>query len=460
MHDQEESLTGRVVRFVASTPAEAIPPEAVEAAKRALLDTAGVALAGVPEDGPRIVRELAAANGPGPASVIGTPHRAQIGDAVLATGTAAHALDYDDTTAPMHGHPSAPLLPAVLALAESRGRGGAALIDAFVIGFEVESRLGSALGVSHYRRGWHATATAGAIGVAAACARLAGLDAERTAHALGVALSLASGSRANFGSMTKPLHVGAAARSGLQAALLAERGFTASADAIGGPMGFVRLFTPDGDERPERLAALGGDWGIVDPGVNVKRYPCCYGTARAADATFALAAEHGLRPEQVERIDVRVEEGGLDPLIHSRPADGLQGKFSMEYVLAAALMDGALRLSTFTDKAVARPETRRLQERVHASEGAPPPGLGAAPRFAHVAITLAGGGLVERAVAEAAGSSSHPLGWDGLAAKYRDTAARVLDGDAVERSLEQFAALDSARSLDALLATLCPPDGA
>lgn len=460
MHDTDEGLTGRVVRFVASTPAEAIPPEAVEAAKRALLDTAGVALAGVPEDGPRIVRELAAANGPGPASVIGTARRAQIGDAVLATGTAAHALDYDDTTAPLHGHPSAPLLPAALALAEARGRGGAALIDAFVIGFEVASRLGSALGDSHYRRGWHATATAGALAAAAACARLAGLDAARTAHALGVALSLASGSRANFGSMTKPLHAGAAARSGLQAALLAERGFTATEDAIGGPMGFVRLFTPDGDERPERLDALGEDWGIVDPGVNVKRYPCCYGTARAADAAFALAREHGLRPERIERVDVRVHEGGLDALIHPRPRDGLQGKFSMEYVLAAALADGALRLSTFTDEAVARPQTRRLLERVHPSEGAPPPELGGAPAFAHVAITLAGGGRVERAVDEAAGSARHPLGWDGIAAKYRDTAARVLDGAAVERSLELFAALDSARSLDPLLAALCPPDGA
>ena len=388
--------------------------------------------------------------------MLGTDQRATIADAALATGTAAHALDYDDTTVPMHGHPSAPLLPAVFALAEDRGRSGAALLDAFVIGFEVESNLGSALGDSHYQRGWHATSTAGTLGVAAACARLAALSAEQTAHALGIALSFAAGSRANFGSMTKPLHVGNAARSGLQAVLLAERGFTAAEDSIGGPMGFLRLFTPEHDERPERLDALGEGWGIVAPGINVKRYPCCYGVARSADALFALVQEHDLQPDQIERIDVRMHKGGLDALIHPRPQDGLQGKFSVEYVLAAILVDRALRLSTFEDHAVARPETRRVLERVHTSEGAPPPQLGDAPQFAHLQVTLAGGARLERSVDEAAGSSKHPLSWDGLADKYRDTASRVLDEGAVERSLEGFSTLESARDVGGLIAALCP----
>ena len=447
--------TEGVVRFITETLAEAIPSEAIGAAKRALLDTAGVTLAGVPEDGPRIVRELAAENGSGPVSVLGTGQRAQICDAALANGTAAHALDYDDTTVPMHGHPSAPLLPAVLALAEARGRGGSAVLDAFVIGFEVESNLGSALGDSHYQHGWHATATVGTLGAAAAGARLAGLTAEQTRNALGIAISLAAGSRANFGSMTKPLHVGNAARSGLQAVLLAERGFTAAEDSIGGPMGFVRLFTPEGDERPERLATLGESWGIVEPGINVKRYPCGYAIARAADAMFALVQEHDLQPEQIARIEVRVHPSGLAALIHPRPQDGLQSKFSVEYVLAAILVDRDLRLSTFENVAVARPETRRILERVHTSEGSPPPGIAAAPQFAHVAVTLADDTRLERSVAEAAGSSKHPLSWDELAAKYRDTASRVLDGDAVERSIESFANLESAQGVSGLITELC-----
>ena len=183
------NATEGLVDFIVDTPAEAVPPEAITAAKRAVLDTIGVALAGVPEPGPRIVRELVAEHGPGPASLLGMAQRAQIGDAAWANGTAAHALDYDDTTVPMHGHPSAPLLPAVLAVAEARGLSGAALLDAFVIGFEVESTVGSALGDSHYSRGWHATATTGTLGVAAASARLAGLGPEQTANALGIALS-------------------------------------------------------------------------------------------------------------------------------------------------------------------------------------------------------------------------------------------------------------------------------
>ena len=450
------SLTEHVVRFITDTPAEAIPPEAITAAKRALLDTAGVTLAGVPEDGPTIVRELAAENGPGPVSILGSDQRALLLDAALATGTAAHALDYDDTTVPLHGHPSAPLLPAVFALAEERGCSGPALLDAFVIGFEVEARLGHAVDPSHYLHGWHATATAGTLGVAAAGARLAGLDAERTGHALGIALSLAGGSRANFGSMTKPLHVGNAARGGLQSVLLAERGFTAAEDSIGGPMGFLELFAAEGEAAPERLEALGERWGIVDPGINVKRYPCCYGTARSADGLFALVGEHDLQPDQVERIDVRLEPGGLAALIHPRPQDGLQGKFSMQYVLAAILLDRELRLSSFEDEAVLRPEARSLIERIHTSEGAPPPELGDVPKFSHVEVTLAGGGRIEHAVDEAAGSADHPLSWDELADKYRDTAGRVLDTEAVERGIERFATLESERSVDGLIADLCP----
>lgn len=452
------SLTEHVVRFITGTPAESIPPEAISAAKRALLDTTGVTLAGVPEDGPTIVRELVSGHGPGPVSILGSDQRALLLDAALATGTAAHALDYDDTTAPLHGHPSAPLLPAVFAIAEERGRSGAALLDAFVVGFEVEARLGHAVDPSHYNHGWHATATAGTLGVAAAGARLLGLDAEHTAHALGIALSLAGGSRANFGSMTKPLHVGNAARGGLQAVLLAERGFTAAEESIGGPMGFLELFAPEGGSAPERLDPLGESWGIVDPGINVKRYPCCYGTHRAADGLFALIEAHDLRPDQVERIEVRVDIGGLAALIHPRPRDGLQGKFSMQYVLAAVLLDRELRLATFEDEAVFRPEAQRLIERIHTSEGAPPAEFPDAPKFAHLDVTLADGGRLERSVDEAAGSASRPLSWDGLADKYRDAAARVLDMEAIERGIEGFATLETARGVDGLIADLRPTD--
>ena len=450
------SLTEHVVCYITETPAESIPPEAITAAKRALLDTAGVTLAGVPEDGPTIVRDLVSGHGPGPASIIGSEQRAQLLDAALATGTAAHALDYDDTTLPLHGHPSAPLLPAVFALAEERGRSGAALLDAFVIGFEVEARLGHAVDPSQYNQGWHATATAGTLGVAAAGSRLLGLDPERTRNALGIALSLAGGSRANFGSMTKPLHVGNAARGGLQATLLAERGFTASEESIGGPLGFLKLFSREGEDAPERIEALGEGWGIVDPGINVKRYPCCYGTARSADNVFALIAEHDLQPDDVERIDVRVEPGGLAALIHPRPRDGLQGKFSMEYVLSAILLDRELKLATFEDEAVLRPAARSLIERIHTSEGAPPPEFAGVRKFSHVEVALAGGGRLEHAVDEAAGSADHPLSWDELADKYRDTAGRVLDEEAIERGIEQFATLETARSVDGLIADLCP----
>src|SRR5437899_1857557 len=227
------SVIEQLAAYVVTESFEKLPEATVRAARRAILDTLGVTLAGSVEPTAARVRALIAhRRAPDEATIVGTPLRASVEDAALANGTASHALDYDDLNQSLSGHPSVPILAAALALAERRRTSGAALLAAFVAGVEVEAKLGRALNPAHYEIGWHATATLGVFGAAAAAAKLLGLSAERTAHALAIAASMASGIKANFGTDCKPLHVGHAARCGIEAALLAETGFTGNPRAL------------------------------------------------------------------------------------------------------------------------------------------------------------------------------------------------------------------------------------
>jgi 2-methylcitrate dehydratase PrpD len=255
--------TAGVAEFIVKSRWEDCPPEAVEAARRAILDCLGVMLAGAVEPPARIIQRIAEAEGGAPlATVVGAGRRTGATWAALANGTAAHALDYDDTNFAMMGHPSAPVLSAALAAGELALADGRSLVHAFLLGFEVETTLAEVVNPPHYYRGWHATCTLGTLGAAAAAARLLGLDAAQTRVALGVAASQASGLKENFGTMTKPFHAGHAARSGVLAALMAREGWTASEQALEGPQGFFAVLGA-GDLHPEHLATLGRPWKIA-----------------------------------------------------------------------------------------------------------------------------------------------------------------------------------------------------
>jgi 2-methylcitrate dehydratase PrpD len=447
-------ITREYARFATGLRYEALSAEVVEAARRAILDTLAAALAGSIEPATRIVLETAKLlGGACQASVIGSDERLSVTQAALVNGVAAHALDYDDVNYSLRGHPSAPVLPAVLALAEHTDASGAEALTAFVAGFEIECKLGRSQGASHYGRGWHATSTHGVIGAAAASAMLLGLSTEQTVMALGVAGSLAAGSRQNFGTMTKPLHPGRAAEAGVMAALLAQRGFTADAQMLEAPLGFVRLFSPAGDEQPQRaLENLGQPFDIVSPGVAVKKYPCCYNTHRALDATLALRAEHSLTAEIVERIEVRLPVSAAQPLIHTRPSTGLEGKFSMQYCLAAAIADGAPRLAAFDDAAVQRPALQSFLRRVEMITLPPEDNITAG--HAEVSVFLSDGRVLQRRVDEPRGSGSDPLSWAELVEKFRDCAATVLPDEAGAHALGLIGGFEALPDLRGLLSTL------
>lgn len=451
------NVTEQLAKLVVETGYASLPTEAVTQAKRAILDTLGVTLAGAAEDAGRIVatyvREM---GGREEAGVVGAGFRTTSPEAALVNGTFSHALDYDDVNTSLVGHPSVPLLPAVLALGEKTGAAGKDVIAAFILGFEVECKIGRGIGRSHYAHGWHSTSTLGTMGSAAAAARLLRLDVEKTKMALGVAASMASGSRQNFGTMTKPLHAGLAARNGVVAALLAQQGFTADADILDAPLGFCRLFTQgEGDYAPERITAnLGDPWDIVSPGIGVKKYPCCYATHRALDALLHLREGHRLTPAEVTQVEVRIPQGAAMPLIHSRPKTGLQGKFSMEYCLAAALLDGEVKLESFTDEAVLRPQAQQLLRKVQVVEESSEE-VEALGRYATVKVVLRDGTEHVWRTDRPRGDPQLPLTWEELVAKYTDCARGVLSEEATKRSLDIVMNLEAAPNVEELMSLVC-----
>jgi 2-methylcitrate dehydratase PrpD len=272
----DSGQAGEWARRIVALGASDLSPEVVHWAGVGVLDTLGVTLAGSREPAVRLAaRALDLADGPAP--WLGYRRRVGVLDAALLNGTASHALDFDDCNNTMGGHPSAPVLSALLPLADTLGCAGAELVLAYVAGFELECKLGLAVNFHHYTKGWHPTATLGCFGATAACARLMGLDVPQTATALALAASFASGIKANFGTMAKPLHVGQAARNGLLAARLAHQGFTASADRVfEHEHGFAAVFNGPGTHDMDRgLAAWASPLDIVSPGIAIKQYPCC-----------------------------------------------------------------------------------------------------------------------------------------------------------------------------------------
>jgi 2-methylcitrate dehydratase PrpD len=451
------SATSGLAEFVAKSRWEDCPTAAVDAAQRAILDCLGVMLAGSVEPAARIMQKVADAEGGTPlCTVVGTGRRTGAVWAALCNGTAAHALDFDDTNFAMMGHPSAPVLSAALAAAELALADGRALVHAFLLGFEVETSLAEVLNPPHYERGWHATCTLGTLGAAAAAARLLGLDAVQVRTALAVAASQASGLKENFGTMTKPFHAGHAARSGVLAALLAREGWTASERAIEGPQGFLRVLGA-GKIELDALERLGAPWKILTSGVAVKPYPSCACTHSIIDGTLELRRAHGLRPDQVAEVTVGVNATVPRILIHSDPRTGLQAKFSAEFAAAAALAEERVGLTTFTDEKVQDGRIRALMKRVRMVVDPEIPGDLEQHVWTRVTIRLADGRALSIGPREVPGHPSNPLPLQALREKFAECARVALPKDRVDSVREMVEGLDGCpdvRSLTAILSAV------
>lgn len=399
----------------------AIEDQVTELVKRTLIDTFGVALAARQEPLMQILATSLGALPAGHSTIWATGGTTDAPTAALLNGTAGHALDFDDVTDLTYGHPSAVLWPAIFAAAEQEGSAGRSVVEAVVVGFGVQVAMASAMDVrAHYGAGWHSTATIGVIGAAAAVSRLIGLDEQQTRHAIGLAASMAGGSRQNFGTMTKPLHPGLAARDGVFAARLAANGFTADVDQLDSALGYFSMFSP-GADVDAALDQLSGTDHLVSTGISVKKYPCCYNTHRTADATLELREQEGIDPGDVRSVHVVLEPGGFDPLIHHRPRTGLEAKFSVEYVIAASLLDGRVNLTSFTDEAVQRPEAQALIEKVTWEMAEVPPVGPADWDQAYSVVTVTtGAGERTRRTDVPRGDRRAPLSTVDLEAKFVD----------------------------------------
>jgi 2-methylcitrate dehydratase PrpD len=440
-----------LISAIADFVVDAKPPESARRrAAAALCDTTGVILAGAVEPAARIVRGLL--DGTGGCHIFGTGRMASAADAAMANGVAAHALDYDDMCFVSMAHPSCALVPAALAAGEHSGTTGQRVLDGYLVGFELECRLGSVMNPRHYHaRGWHCTSSIGTLGAAAAAARVMGLGSDAVAHAIGIAASLACGLKENIGTMTKPLHAGAAARNGVMAALLAKNGFTASAEALDGPQGYLSAM--DSEHQAAALAQaaadLGTRWEIDDTGITVKLYPSCAATHPPLDALLDLVRRHGIAADDIAAIAVEVDTMTPRLLIHDRPASGLEAKFSMPFCAAAAVVYGHPTVDTFDEAHIRDPRVQALMPKVSMRIN---PAFDAAANLsqARVSIQLTDGRAVSQ---HADGARGYPgrLSEDELAVKFLGCAQRSLSQARAEAALEAVRAIGSADSLQAVV---------
>lgn len=448
--------TEKMARFITDCSYGSIPAEVVDAAKTAILDCTGVTVAGAADEAGKIITGFVKELGGSPtATVIGGNFRTGSPDAALANGTMAHALDYDDVTMSMSGHPSVPLVPSIFALGEELAATGEDILEAYIVGFEVEAKLGRAVNPNHYIKGWHATSTLGVFGAAAAAAKLLGLDTHQTRMALGIAASQASGVRLNFGTMTKPFHAGNAAKGGVVAAKLAKAGFTAASDILEKPLGFCHVFT-DGSEYDAEKAVegLGEPFEVLSPGVGLKPYPSCRCTHAALDAMLHLVAENDLSPDRVNKIEVGVNEMTPQVLIHNKPGTALEGKFSMQFCMAIALQDGRAGVAQFDDSKVQSDSTQGLIDKVEmfVDSEFKGPEMGRLP--ANVTVHLKGGESVTKQVKEPKGDPNNPLSEGEVTGKFRECAGQVLSPDKVDRSLNILMELEDLGNVGDLMVNL------
>jgi 2-methylcitrate dehydratase PrpD len=367
----DTSFSDGLVRFCRTFRTQPLAAETVRRSTDAITDTLACMMLGVGQALEPKLRRALFAQQPleqvlthfAPAALRLSSTDAQ-GSAALYLGTLAHAADFDDISHPAYCHATALLLPALLIRGAALGVSGEDLIRAHVVGIETLGQLGRRLNTAHYERGWHTTGTFGAIGATAALAFLENFTDDQMRGALGVSASLASGVRQNFGTMTKPLHAGLAARSAILATRLAEQDFTCAPDAIEGKFGFMKVF---GGTAP---ASYAKDWGqpleiLTETGIGLKAYPCCAATHPAIDATRALRELlKDTSAEDIESMRVGASRFAMQPLIYDIPATGLEGKFSMRYCIAAAMIDGAVKIGTFESDQIVRPEIARLMQKI------------------------------------------------------------------------------------------------
>ena len=434
-------LTEIFAELVTGTSYEALPQEAVRKAKECILDCIGVAVAGSAESiRVPVTQYIDAVGGHPQCTVIGFGNKTSVTNAALANGVFGHVLDFDDTNQLFIGHGSVVIVPAIFALAEKLGSGGRDVITAYMVGTEVQWKLGEALVDcgDHYARGWHSTCTIGAFGATASAAKLLQLSREEATYAFGIAASEVGGFQEQFGTHCKPFHAGRANEIGVRAALLAKGGFTSAKSAFEGKVGFLQLVA--GKYDLSKIGNFGAPWGILEKtfgrGMNLKAHPVCASALGAVEGMQTLIKKHGITADNVETIECGVRPHSLNILMYHEPRTGLEAKFSAEYWPAITLLEGRLGLREVTDEVVSRPDVRALVGKVKVY---PDPAITVATARVNIKVTLKDGRTFAEAYYPAKGATDNPLtehellgkfnecvAWGGVSADNAERAAAIL----------------------------------
>jgi len=430
----KEGLTREVAHFVLATGAADIPAAVIEMGKKSILDGLGLALSGSAAQSGLYVETYLRSLGlyPGPATVIGTDLKVPARFAAFANAVAIHADDFDDTQLAVgkdrvYGlltHPTAPCLPAALANAELLGRSGGEAMLAYHVGVEVECKIAEAIHPRHYQEGFHATATCGPFAAAAASAKLKGLDLDQTLRALSIAASQAAGLRENFGTMTKPFHAGRAAEAGVVAAEFSQLGWTATDKILEAPRGFFRA-AGGGYDAEAISGKLGRPWVFISPGISIKPHPSGSLTHPGMTEMLRLIRAHHITADMVASVDVGTNHNMPNALIHHRPQNELQAKFSMEFCMAILLLEGKAGLPQFTDATVRRPDVKAMIEKINFRVHSEAEAAGYDKMTTIIDIHLKDGRTVSGRADFGKGSPANPMSYDEVAEKFRGCAGQA-----------------------------------
>jgi 2-methylcitrate dehydratase PrpD len=447
--DRTSAETRALLDFVQRTGADDLPDEVLHESTRCLLDHLGLAIAGSDEPAARITREQCRLlGGEAQARVLGTPHRLRATDAALVNGISCHALDFDDTHVPTILHPTTPLYAAGTALAELRGSRGVDLLAAHALGYELAARASNALYPEHYDAGWHMTGTTGALASAAVAIRLLGLEGVTATHCLSIAATQAAGHREQFGTMTKPFHAGRAAQAGVWAGLLAAGGFTGAPDPLQGRRGMFAVMS-SASNPADLVEGLGQKWQIFDNGV--KPYACGVVIHPAIDAVRDLAVRRGLRADRIDNITLRVHPLVPELTGKTDPRTGLEGKFSVTFACAIALLEGQAGEAEFSDAAVGRPDVRTVMSRIEVVPDS------AVPHTQAGATALTDDGAQAKTwVDHARGTPGNRLTDDELKEKFHGLVDGVLGHDRAERLADATFSLKEIGDVEEVLELTTP----
>ena len=431
--------TEKIASWIVNTDYEDIPPDAIRVANESCFDLLGVILAGSTEPVADIIQQYVAdQGGVDEATVLASGQRSTSSQAALANGTMGHALDYDDFGG--FGHPTVAIFPALMALGEKTGATGRDLLEAYVVGCEIGLALQHYTKYNQMEKGFHATAVIGHIACTAACTKLLGLDERQTTMALGMAGSMAGGLIHNFGTMTKPLHAGLVCRDGITAAQLAQRGLTSGENIIEHPLGFARTVLGPGIYDLEDMSDNLGEPFRVQDALMIKKYPCCGGNHSMLDSLFSLMREHDFTYDDVVSAEVAQPYLSI-VMMYGEPDTGLQGKFSSQYAVAAALVDGDMGIDTYTDEKVQEPVIKEAMQKVNQRVVAKAEELSVDfDQGIPVKITLKDGRVLEHSTTRQniLGSQHNPWGFDNIKAKFEVNAALALGRERIAETVDTW----------------------